>query len=676
MHQLSLYNPTTFIAELDRRLADKAATFSLPADYFLARLSPKQLNAFLDTIAKHEATIPGYIEDAATLILTGGSPLGYLKTWSRWMFARRKTNGARNKLTHALNGLILTRQAVSLEDREQALMRAMAVLFANKVISADTWLHFYAHIVNHNPIIRPDPALAADPFAQQAIAAFPNLSKLLLDDRNAALAHATQIIASHAKSTPALAKASQAVLAQGARFMSEDDIAGARTLSLTKTHDALLLGTTTDTRKPVYFTTAQSLLTVASPGSGKSQAHVIPNLLTYPGSAFVLDVKSDELWNATAAYRKKHFGPVYRFAPSDIHGRTHRYNPFDFIGTNPLTTAKDAEVFSFQVVTKNPKAHDPFWENRGRDILWGFATLVAFSNNKPYRTLETLAELAHIRTALLDPDDPTSFHPDTAAILGLMHRYAKMHNIPDLTSLASAIEDGIRAGSDRLASVLEVMRQHISAFGRSVQLRNAMSTSDWHPRHLRTRPGTTVYLCVPETELTAYAPIIRLMFHQHMVILKDVPMAASERPITFFLDEMPQLGNFDSIPSMQDTGRSYGLRLWMFAQSLHQIRFAFGENRAATLIDNASVKCYMRPDPQTAEKLSRAAGHTKNVFTGKQEPLMEPSDISGPRYRDNIIAMASSEFPLILNPVLADKTMADKFLSPPLVPVAKPLPSP
>lgn len=347
--------------------------------------------------------------------------------------------------------------------------------------------------------------------------------------------------------------------------MTDDDIATARALSFDKTPASLIIGYSRDSGRPVYFNTSESLLSVGAPGTGKSQGLVMPNLLSYPGSAIVLDVKADELWNATAAYRQANFGPVYRFAPTDQSGRTHRFNPFDFIADTPLQAPVDCEVFGYQIIANNPKLHDPYWENKGRDFLWAFAMLLALAKTKSRRVMENLAELASLDLSLSNREDPTSMSPDTAAVIALLRNHAKAYDIPDLASAANALESGIRAKEGRLESVMDTMRRYLSVFGRSSSLRTAMSASDWNPRQLRSVPGTTIYLCIPDNELDAYAPILRLLFFMHMRILKDQPMPHGDPPITFFMDEMPQLGNFAAIPNMQDTGRSAGLRLWMAA---------------------------------------------------------------------------------------------------------------
>ena len=68
-------------------------------------------------------------------------------------------------------------------------------------------------------------------------------------------------------------------------------------------------------------------LIVAPTGRGKTSGFVIPNLLTWQGSAVTLDVKG-ECFEATARHRAAQGDKVYRFAPTDWEGkRTHRYNP-------------------------------------------------------------------------------------------------------------------------------------------------------------------------------------------------------------------------------------------------------------------------------------------------------------------------------------------------------------
>ncbi len=67
-------------------------------------------------------------------------------------------------------------------------------------------------------------------------------------------------------------------------------------------------------------------LVVAPTGRGKGVGFVIPNLLTFKGSAVALDVKGEN-FDKTSRHRQKQGDKVYRFAPTDWSKGSHRYNP-------------------------------------------------------------------------------------------------------------------------------------------------------------------------------------------------------------------------------------------------------------------------------------------------------------------------------------------------------------
>ncbi len=71
-------------------------------------------------------------------------------------------------------------------------------------------------------------------------------------------------------------------------------------------------------------------LIVAPTGRGKTTGFVIPNLLTFKGSAVVLDVKGEN-FEATARHRASEGDAIYRFAPTDWHDRRNRRYPEPFI---------------------------------------------------------------------------------------------------------------------------------------------------------------------------------------------------------------------------------------------------------------------------------------------------------------------------------------------------------
>jgi type IV secretion system protein VirD4 len=130
------------------------------------------------------------------------------------------------------------------------------------------------------------------------------------------LAEAGAKLAAHANGSSELARKISALLNKGARWMDDADLKGSTLFSTRRSRRSLQIGGFGPKQIPLYFDGNQSLVTIAKPGKGKSLSQVVPNLFTYPGSCFVLDVK-DELWAMTAAHREKTFGKAYRYAPTD-----------------------------------------------------------------------------------------------------------------------------------------------------------------------------------------------------------------------------------------------------------------------------------------------------------------------------------------------------------------------
>jgi type IV secretion system protein VirD4 len=74
--------------------------------------------------------------------------------------------------------------------------------------------------------------------------------------------------------------------------------------------------------------------------SGKGVGVVIPNLLNWPDSAVVLDIKGEN-YDVTAGYRAAHGQAVYAFSPFDESARSHRWNPLTAVRTSPLHRVGD-----------------------------------------------------------------------------------------------------------------------------------------------------------------------------------------------------------------------------------------------------------------------------------------------------------------------------------------------
>lgn len=647
-------------------LSNPSAELSVPVTDLTDLSDRKQFARFInDHVNKDAPSRMAYASGALMNILTLNTAAQAAHT-ANHIAQTLKHNAKVKELYRIVDHFTAIRPVLSLNDKEKSFLRSNASFLVQDAMSPDEWREFLAMLVWNEGKCRLDPdrnviRLAATHDAHSVVRAF--LEKWF-DKHDVFLASTAADISRRAQALPPSASPlPRAVLQQaldtGARWMDLNDLQSSRYYSATEKPETLLLGYETASGKPVCFSGVESLITIGGPGSGKSQCQVIPNLLRYKGSAIVLDVKG-ELWDATAGYRAQHYGPVYRFAPTDRFNSTNRYNPFDFISKDPAIAADQATVLTYQVVVDDPNLKEPYWENRGRDLMWAFAMMIAAKAPPDKRTMKGLAELMSIPF----DDAPDS---DIQQLLSSMVRMAKRTGIFDLEAAANAIRAGIKAGGTRLEGVLDTGRRYLSVFTRSPNIEKTISTSDWRPEHFRTRPGTTLYICVPPAELKAYAPVIRIMLIQHTRILMKRQAAQGELPITFFLDEMPQLGNFESILELQDVGRGSGLRLWMFAQYIAQLEAAFG-TKYQGVVESCRSRSFLQPDMQLVKLIQPGLGTTRNPFTGDTKKLAEDHELVGRHYDDKVILTTRGDHPMSLDKRYAWQTDKAKMLPPPPLP--------
>lgn len=640
------------MTEVDRILADPAAVLSVPSNDLFSLLPPRSFEAYL------KDAIPGrpQMGDNLSAIGTAFTGNGIAAIGAALSVTAKRATHQRAVLKTNNNAFrfVLARAAVSFTEKERVIFRGAAQLTMNRAYTPQEWNRFLTLIIwnGAKAHLEPLPDFASHKTMEEVRHHFSRFLQQTLPDHDTFLAEAAADI-SNAGPVATLARPSAAThqphsqtsaanpASTGARWMSYADAEASSYYDTTPTPASLTIGTHPDNDKPIYFSGHESLITVGGPGSGKSQALVIPNLLAYAGSAIVLDVKG-ELFAATAGHRARNFGPVYRFSPTEPNYQTHRYNPFDFISAEPAQAAVDCAVLAHQLIPDNPNLKDPYWEGRGRDYLWAFATLIAVRMPPNLRNMESLAEAI---TLPLDKD-PKS---DLCQILAAMRHLGTLENLPDLVAAANTYENALITSAKTLESVLDTIRRYITPFTRSPGFMRAMSTSDWTPQQLRRRPGTTLFICLSPTELKTYAPIVRLLLAQHSRALQAYAANPKEPPITFFLDEMPQLGNFESILEVQDVGRGAGLRLWMFAQTLGQLSAAFGRDRYLGVVDACRVRTFLQPEDEASKLISPALGEVRNLFSGEKRPLATPDELMGRAFHDKTIVTTRGDLPMFLN---------------------------
>ena len=662
MVQTNPISTSQFLAELGGVLADPAGQLRVPSLLLLSQFDAAQIDEQLDQIGEKAPSTLAAVGSIFAASLSGGSggrhwldvlpsaqTMSAVRTVVSHNYAVARHAGERQQMLKLLGSFVLTRDAVALNERERALMRATGSAYGSGSITADDWSEFYALLTwNEGKCILTLPKELA-PHKSAAIARnlFHQLMRAMQVPHEQFLTQSMQRLA-HMRHYPNdTGRAIERALNQGARWLELADVPQSAVFSNTRTPASLMIGY--QDGQPLFYGGDASLITIAGPGTGKTQGQVIPNLLAYPGSAFVLDVKG-ELWRHTAGFRAVRYGPVYRFSPSDPSACSHAYNPFDHISTEAYRAAQQCEVLANNLVPDNPQAKDPYWDRRARDFMWTFALLVAVDTPPGERNLSTLARLMSVRTNF-DGDEDRIDGSETDILIRRLEAVGHRTGIPELGNTGAALRDGL-LGS-RLGSIFDAGRAHLNALTRAPLTAKALARSDWSPRALRETPGTTVYLTFRPGEMRAFAGIIRLILQQHADgLTEDFDARGEAPPVTFFLDEMPQLGPIASMNDLMDVGRGAGVRLWLFAQYLGQIRSIYGA-RADGLVGAAQVRCFCQPDTEAAKFIEPLLGKTRNFVTGEERPLAEIYELSGRAYGDKVICVPRNELPALMDQRMA-----------------------
>jgi type IV secretion system protein VirD4 len=385
-------------------------------------------------------------------------------------------------------------------------------------------------------------------------------------------------------------------------------------------------------------------LIVAPTGRGKTTGFVIPNLLTWEGSAVVLDVKGEN-FEATARHRRKQGDKIYRFAPTDFEDRrTHRYNPLLRISElkDPAQQQMELQLLaSLFLQNENERVQGLL---KGGIDLFVAAGLLAFQRKKP-----TLGEI--YRIAASGGNKQKEY----------MARGVEVENEAArliFTRLAST-------NNDTLTSYVSLLMTSGLDQWQNPAIDAATQVSDFDFRNIRREPFS-VYLVVQPLMVKSMAPLIRLFFSDLLASMQDKEPGPDEPwPVMIMLDEFNRLGKMPIVVESIETLRSYKGHLAIVTQTIPALDEIYGENTRRALQGNAGVKLYLTPsDEKTVEELSKAVGKTtkkvvtrsraigKNPFEGRSQsvrteevPLL-PEDEARRLPLDEIVMVIDAQMPI------------------------------
>jgi type IV secretion system protein VirD4 len=415
----------------------------------------------------------------------------------------------------------------------------------------------------------------------------------------------------------------------------------------------ITLGTLDGTNTELVFSGEGSIMTIAPPGAGKTQCNVFPNLLRWPGPAVVLDVKG-EIYDGTSAWRAANVGPVIKFSPLDPQ-RSARFNPLTGVRSESLYLWEDARFLADMMIV--PKAKEPFWEDKAKEILTLIIADVAFWN---------------------PPDDRAM-----SKVLAIINRNGwnefvdRSRKNPELQTMRDEGSNLASMDPKTLDGALQTAKASLSAWvGERINM--VTRQSDWSPLDLRNGTNPTLYVCVKPNEIEAYLSLLRVVIAQHIRALTSELPPRGAAPILFVLDELPRLRQMPPVEEALEVGRQYGIKLWMFAQSVGQMKNAYPNGEG--MMGSCAVRTFMNPSLQdgTAKMLADQIGMRSGEEHGGKEGklkdaalVVEPPQLAGVEFKELQIVMGVGSKPAKVRKMYAHANPTLQERMGPLQPAAR-----
>ena len=326
--------------------------------------------------------------------------------------------------------------------------------------------------------------------------------------------------------------------------------------------------------------------------SGKGVSVVIPNLLNWPDSTVVLDVKREN-WQATAGFRAAHGQEVFLFDPLAVDGRTARYNPLSHIDRHdPIAVMDELQKLAVMLFPAPPRA-DPFWSDAARTGFIGVGAYVAASDMP--------LSLGVIYGQLTDGDPRTRFPAEIQA--------RKAAGTPLSTECVRALADFCSTSDATFAGIKQTLTSRLNLF-LNPRVCAATETSDFDLADLRDR-RMSIYLGVSPDNLTRVAPLYNLLFQQLIEMsARELPTGDRHRvKVLVVLDEFARLGHAEALARGFSYIAGFGLRLLPVLQSPAQLRGEYGADLAQDIISNCAVEiAFGFKELHVAQELSERLG--------------------------------------------------------------------
>ena len=358
------------------------------------------------------------------------------------------------------------------------------------------------------------------------------------------------------------------------------------------------------------------VMTIAGSRAGKGVSLIIPNLLSYEGSALVIDPKGENA-RITAGRRKALGQDVHVLDPFGASGvASASFNPLAELDLASDDFAEDAGMFADALIT-HPDHGEKHWTESAQALLRALILVTLADPDPARRNLVTVRRLLMLTDKKIDDklfERPPTLGKITAqeALIEILKEQMGPHR--DICLGVAGHVEGM--GENERGSVLSSAKTQTQWLDDN-RMKDVLCRSDFRMEDLK-KKRTTVYLCLPAMRMGTHARWLRLMI-LHALSVMERTRGKPPAPVLFVLDEFPVLGHIQAIETAAGLMAGFGVKLWVIVQNVGQLKQHYDKSWETFVANSGALTAFGVVDQESLRVLSEKLGRmrmTEQVSTG------------------------------------------------------------